>query len=64
MHFNPDRTRAKWPLSQKWISEIDPICCPIHVFMLFLDELAQEKDIEESFIVIGWGFKIWSEKWI
>ena len=33
------------PPSQKWISEIDHLCCPIHVFMLFLDELALEKDI-------------------
>ena len=33
------------PPSQK--CEIDPLCCPIHAFMLFLDELAQEKEIEE-----------------
>ena len=26
---------------------VDPLCCPIHAFMLFLDVLAQEKDIEE-----------------
>ena len=27
------------------INEKDPFCCPTHVFMLFLDELAQEKNI-------------------
>ena len=31
--------------SQKYY--VDPLCCPIHAFMLFLDELAQEKVIEE-----------------
>ena len=31
------------PPSQKQITEIDPFCCPLHVFTLFLDELAQEK---------------------
>ena len=33
------------PPSQKRITEIDPFCSPIHIFLLFLDELAQEKDI-------------------
>ena len=72
------RTRAKWPPSwidhplKKWISEIDPrpVCCPIHDFMLVLDELAEETDrYLGSFIEIGcgfvcvfavWKFKIWS----
>ena len=31
------------PPSQKRVSEIDPLCCPIHAFMLFLDELEQDK---------------------
>ena len=39
------RTRTKSPPSQKWIKEIDPLYCPIHAFMLFLDELAQKTDI-------------------
>ena len=30
------------PPSQKMIIKIDPLCCAIHAFMLFLDELAQE----------------------
>jgi len=33
------------PPSQKLISEIDNLSCPIHVFMLFLDELDKEKVI-------------------
>ena len=41
---------AKWPPS--WIdypfkNEIDPLCCQIHDFILFLDELAQETVISE-----------------
>ena len=45
------RTRAKKPTSQKRIIEIDPLCCPIHTFMLFLDALdstiAQERYIQD-----------------
>ena len=33
--------------------QIDPLCCPIHDFMLFLDELAQERDIEEVSLLLA-----------
>ena len=57
------------PPSQKWIREIDPLCCPIHAFMLFLDELTHEKDTKEVslrlvefFLCVFavWKLKIWS----
>ena len=35
------------PPSQKWISDIYLLCCPIDAFILFLDELAQQKIIYE-----------------
>ena len=28
---------------QKWIIEVDPLNCPIHTFILFLDAVAHEK---------------------
>ena len=43
------RARKKTTSSQKCIIEIDPLSCPSHTFMLFLDALAQEKyDYEVS----------------
>ena len=35
--------RAKKPTSQKLIIETDPLSCPFHTFLLFLDALAQKK---------------------
>ena len=40
------------PRSQKLINEINPLCCPIHTFMLFLDDLAQEKKVSLMLIVV------------
>ena len=47
----------------KSISEKDPLCCPIHGFMLFLDEIAKAKDIYEVLLeLVGFLYAFFSLK--